>query len=468
MAQKIEHAQYDVVVVGGGCAGIAAAISAAKNGAKTLLVEAGSMIGGELITGLPVDGALNARGEWVVGGVLKEILDEHARLGGYIGPVKDWRLIWYVCIDPEIMKVAVSNVVRRHGVHVWMYSFAEDVVTRGGEVTGVVILNKRQRTLVTSKVYIDCSGDGDLAVQAGADTMVSNDKGEYQPLTMLFRISGVDSKRLLQFCVDAPENLAVGESEWMGSELTARQCAEKLYEQGQPAVFIKGNGPMIQEGIRSGDLKYETALIGIIPVSAERGEVSVNTTRIANIDATDTVKLSDAFGTLVDQVWSCVGFMRRRVPGFENAHFSGLSHRVGIRETRRIVCDYVLTGDDVLNARKREDGIGKGSHHIDIHQDGIKQVRIPVRHGGSYDMPYDMIVARGIKNVYVAGRCMSADREAHGSARVMGPCMAQGEAAGLGAAISLRSNDPGDIRSVPIRKLRDGLAMQGAVLEGTH
>ena len=275
MAQKLNRAHYDVVVVGGGCAGVAAAISAAKKGARTLLIEAGTMIGGELITGLPVDGAMNARGEWIVGGSMKEILDEHARLGGYIGPIKDWRLIWYVCIDPEIMKIAVSNVVRRHGVHVWLYSFAEDVVVDKGEVTGIVVLNKRQRTLVTADVFIDCSGDGDIAMMAGAETMVSNEKGEFQPLTMLFRISGVKSEPLLRFCVDQPENLAVGESEWMGADLTPRECAQKLYDQGQPAIFFKGNGPLIQEGIRSGKLKYETALIGLIPVSKERGEVSI-------------------------------------------------------------------------------------------------------------------------------------------------------------------------------------------------
>lgn len=467
MAQKLREEEYDVVVIGGGCAGVAAAASAAKNGARTLLIEAGSMIGGELITGLPVDGAMNARGEWIVGGVLKEILDEHERLGGYIGPVKDWRLIWFVCVDPETMKIAVSNVVRRSGAHVWMYSFAEDVVMQDERITGIVVINKRQRTLVRAKVFIDCSGDGDVALQAGAHTMVSNDLGEYQPLTMLFRISGVDNERLLRWSVDHPDNLAVGESEWMGSELTPRECAQKLYEQGQPAVFIKGNGPLIQQGIKDGEL-YETALIGIIPVSNERREVSVNTTRIANIDATDTKALSHAFGGLVDQAWRCISFMKKRIPGFENANFAGLSHRVGIRETRRIVGDYVLTRDDVFHARKRDDGIGKGSHHIDIHQDGIKQVRIPVQHGGSYDMPYDMLVAKGLGNLYVAGRCMSADREAHGSARVMGPCMAQGEAAGLGAVLSMASNDPGNIRSVSVRKLRDGLRSQGAVIDGTH
>ena len=459
--------EFDFVVVGGGCAGIAAATSAAKNGARTLLIEAGSMIGGELVTGLPVDGALNARGEWIVGGVLKEVLDEHERLGGYIGPVKDWRLIWYVCIDPETMKIAVSNVVRRAGVHVWMYSFAEDVVMNQGRISGVVVVNKRQRCLVRAKVFIDCSGDGDVAMLAGGEAMVSNELGEFQPLTMLFRMGGVDKRRLLDFCVEHPENLAVGESEWMGSELTPRECAERLRQQGEAAVFIKGDGPLIQEGIRSGELS-PTALIGIIPVSNERNEVSINTTRIANIDATDTRALSNAFGGLVDQAWSCIRFMQKRVPGFEKAYFAGLAHRIGIRETRRVVGDYILTRDDVFNARKRDDGIGKGSHHIDIHQDGTKQVRIPVRHGGSYDMPYTMLVAKGLTNLYVAGRCMSADREAHGSARVMGPCMAQGEASGLGAVLSIASNDPGNLRSVPVRRLRDGLVAQGAIIDGTH
>lgn len=467
MAQQLRQENYDVVVIGGGCAGVAAATSAAKNGASTLLIEAGSMIGGELTTGLCVDGALNARGEWVVGGVMKEMLEEHARLGGYIGPIKDWRLIWYVAIDPEIMKIAVSNVVRRSGVHVWMYSFAEDVVVRDGRVEGVVVINKRQRTLVHAKVVIDCSGDGDVAVLAGAETMTSNERAEYQPLTLLFRMSGVENEPLLRFCVDHPENIAVGESEWMGSDLSPRQCAEKLYEQGQPNVFFKGDGPLIQGGIARGEIS-PTALIGVIPISAERKEVCLNTTRIADIDATDTKALSDAFGTLVDQAWACVRFMRTNVPGFENAHFSGIAPRVGIRETRRIVGDYVLTQDDVFHARKRDDGIGKGSHHIDIHQAGTKQVRIPVQDGGSYDMPYAMLIVKGLHNVYVAGRCMSADREAHGSARVMAPCMAQGEAAGLGAVLSLSTPDPGDIRDVPLSSLRSGLVAQGAILQGTH
>ncbi|MBF0276537.1 MAG: FAD-dependent oxidoreductase [SAR324 cluster bacterium] len=467
MSRKIVQKNYDVVVVGGGCAGIAAAISAAKNGANTLLIEASPQIGGDLTTGLPIDGAMNARGEWVVGGVLREILDELERLGGYIGPVKDWRLIWYVCIDPEIMKIAIFNVVRRHGVHLWMYSIVDNVVMQNERVTGVVVINKGQHTLVNAKVVIDCSGDGDVAALAGAETMISNEKREFQPLTIMYRIGGVDTAALLQFCVDEPENLAVGESEWMGSDMTPRECAEQLQAQGQPSAYIKGNGPLIQKGIADGEL-HETALIGIVPISTVRKEVAVNTTRVANVDATDREALSKAMNDLLEQTWSSIEFIKKRVPGFENAYFSGLSHRIGIRETRRVVGDYVLTREDVFEARKFKDGIGKGCHHIDIHQDGIKQVRIPIKNGGSYDLPYNMIIAKGLDNVYVAGRCMSADRDAHGSARVMGPCMAQGEAAGLGAALSMELNSLGEIRGVPVGRLRQELSAQGAILEGTY
>ena len=467
MSQKITQKNYDVIIVGGGCAGIAAAISAAKNGANTLLIEAGSFIGGDLTSGLPIDGAINARGEWVVGGVLEEILDEHERLGGYIGPIKDWRQIWKVCVDPEIMKIAIYNIVKRHGVNIWMYSFVDNILMDQDQVTGVFVNNKSRHTLVNAKVVIDCSGDGDVAMLAGAETMISNEAGEFQPISIVFRVMGVDTPALLQFCVDEPGNIAVGENEWMGANLTARECAEQLQAQGQPSVFFKGNGPLIQSGIADGEL-HETSLISTIPNSKERKEVSINTTRLANIDATDTEALSGAMNDLLDQSWNCIAFMKKRIPGFENAHFSGLAHRIGIRETRRIVGDYVLRLEDVHEGRKLEDGIGKGCHHIDIHQDGIKQVRIPIKNGGSYDMPYNMLVVKGLENVYVAGRCMSADRKAHASARVMGPCMAQGEAAGLGAALSMELDNVGEIRGVPVDKLRQGLIAQGAILEGTY
>ena len=161
--------------------------------------------------------------------------------------------------------------------------------------------------------------------------------------------------------------------------------------------------------------------------------------------------------------------MRKNVPGFGDAAFSGIASRVGVRETRRIDGDESLTEADVLEARKRDDGIGKGSHHVDIHQSGTGQIRIPVKDGGSYDIPWGCLLPRGVANVAVAGRSLSADRGAHGSARVMGPCLAMGQAVGTASAMLLRSDDPRPaFASLDVQALRAQLRKDGAVLEGTH
>src|SRR5690606_16412420 len=154
-----------------------------------------------------------------------------------------------------------------------------------------------------------------------------------------------------------------------------------------------------------------------------------------------------------------------RVPGFEQAVLSGLAQRIGIRETRRIACDEALTQEDVLSARKRDDGIGKGSHHVDIHQVGIGQLRVPVEGGGSYDIPFGCLLPKGLENLAVAGRCLSADRPAHGSVRVMGPCMAMGQAVATAASMLMEDKSQSakpDFRLVNVEALRRTLASDGA------
>jgi hypothetical protein len=232
-------------------------------------------------------------------------------------------------------------------------------------------------------------------------------------------------------------------------------------------VFFKGDGPLLQQAIARGAM-FPTALIMIQPTSAARGEVCVNATRVSLADPLRPEGLSAAFRTLVGQVRQCAAFLQSAVPGFEQATLSGLAPRIGIRETRRVAGDYVLSTDDVLAGRKRPDGIAKGCHHIDIHQDGTGQIRIPVADGGSYDIPYDSLLPRGVSNIAVAGRCLSASREAHGSARVMGGCLAMGQAAGTAAALACGQNGPADLRAVGATRLRARLAEQGAVLDGTH
>jgi hypothetical protein len=464
---KVETRDYDVVVLGGGASGLAAAVTATRLGARTLLVEAGTIVGGELLTGMAIDGALNGRGEWVVGGFARELFDECARLDGYVGALCDWRLIWYVCVDPEVMKLAVYRMLARHKVDLLLHSFAVGTTTEGGRVTGLQVLNKRGRMDIRAKVFIDCSGDGDLAMMAGAEALPADPRHPgLQPVSMMFRMAGVETAALTDFVRRHPENCALGESDAIRGGRTDQECAEAIHKQGQPTVFFKSGGPLLKGAIERGDM-YPTALIMIQPTSNVRREVCLNTTRVGGVDATNTDALSASMGELLDQVWQCSRFMRAQVPGFRDAHFSGVASRVGIRETRRIHCDAVLSEDEVRTGLKREDGIGKGSHHIDIHESGLGQVRIPVDNGGSYDIPWGSLLPRGLANVIVAGRCFSADRPAHGSARVMGPCMAMGQATGTAAAM-MAAQGMGDVRAVDVQALRARLRADGAILSGTY
>lgn len=458
--------EYDIVVVGGGSAGIAAAASAAKNGAHTLLIESGPGLGGQLLTGMTIDGAINARGQWITGGILDELIEELKSMGGYVGAFNDWRLIRYVCIDPVITQIAVMNILRKYGVEILLHTIVEDAVFEDGTVKSLVIHNKSGKSIVKADAFIDCSGDGDLCVIAGAPYEIGSQDGELQPVSIMFRMSGVENEPLLQFVREHPDYVAIGESPEIRGGRTDQEIVEELYKQGQPTVFFKGNGPFLKEAIEREEM-FPTALIMIQPTSISRKEVCINCTRVAHVNGLDTKALSGTMGELFDQVNTAARFLKRHVPGFENAHLSGIGPYIGIRETRRIIGEYILNGKDAAEGRKFDDGVAKGCHHIDIHQDGIKQIRIPVANGGSYDIPFRCLIPKKLKNVLIAGRCFSADRLAHGSARVIGGCLSMGQAAGIAAAL-LKANHLIDFRLLDVNLLRETLKSQGAIIDGTY
>jgi hypothetical protein len=461
---RLQSRSYDVVVIGAGSAGLAASISAARNGARTLLVDAGPSVGGELLSGLPLNACLSARGEWVVGGVVRELLERCEAMGGLVPPYFDWRSLWLVCVDPEIMKLVCPMMVAEAGVHLLLNSFAEDVCVEDGRITGLIVANKSGRTLLCADVFIDCSGDGDVATRAGAPWEKGGENGSFQPVTMMFRMQGVASQPLLDFVVEHPDYVGLGESPDI-SHMDKSECAARLRDQGVPSVFFDGRKPFIASAISDGEL-HPCGILAVCPVSTARSEVSLNTTRIADLDATDPDALSRALPRLVDQVWTCVRFLQRRVPGFENAVFSGLAPRIGIRETRRIMGLEVLTEADVISGRKRSDGVAKGAHELDVHGAGQAHRREMIKDGGSYDIPFGCLVPRGLRNVLVAGRCLSATRAAHGSARVMGSCMSMGQAAGTAAALCSGSGQ--SLAQLSVQALRERLREQGAVLETRH
>jgi hypothetical protein len=451
-----------VVVLGGGAAGVCAAATAAKLGRRTLLIEAGPMLGGELLSGMPVDGAVNARGQWIQGGVTRAFFDECDRMGGYIGPINDHRLIHYVAFDHEIMKLAVVAVLERHGVDVLLNSFVHRVNTEGRTVRSLRLMNKAGDCEVKAPVFLDCSGDGDLAALAGAKFHHGGEKATFQPISLIFRLSNVHNTPLLDFVAEHPDYFCFGESDAIRAGRSDAQLAQSLRDQGQPAVFFNGKAPLLTDAVARGEM-FPTALIMIQPTSAQRREVSVNATRVANVDGLDTRALSRTMAPLLAQVWQCTTFLKAHVPGFEQAAFAGAAPRLGVRETRRIIGEYELTGQEVLDAKKSPSGVAQGCHHVDIHQDGTGQVRIPVADGGSYDIPLGCLIPQGLSNVLVAGRCLSADREAHGSARVMGSCMGMGQAIAAGADHYLRDG-LSDVRRIDVEALRGELLQLGGVL----
>lgn len=464
---SLKHLNYDVAVIGGGAAGVGAAIAAAKNGSRTILVEAGPIFGGELLSGMSIDGVLNGRGEWVVRGVADEIFEECRKMDGFIGPLRDFRLICYVCVDPEIMKIAIMRVLERYGVTPALYTQVSDVVTEGGAVKSVVLTNKNQRTLLSAKYFIDASGDGDVAMMAGAPTEMSDANGDLQPLSLMFRMSGVETEPFLRFVRDNATSLAVGESDAVRDGRTDEELAQAIYEQGEPTVFFRGNGPFLGGAIQRGEM-FPTALIMIMPTSKARKEVCINATRVAeNINGVDALDVSRVVSRLMEQVWATASFLKEKCPGFENATFAGMAPRVGIRETRRVMGEYVLSGDEAAKAIKQRDVITKGAHHIDIHQEGTRQVRIPIADGGSYDIPFGCLIPKNVKNLLTAGRCISTDRVANGTTRMMGQCLGTGHAAGAAAAMCIAAGHD-DVRNLSVPDLQSKLREQGAVLDGTH
>jgi hypothetical protein len=388
-------------------------------------------------------------------------------MDGLIGPICDFRLLWYVCADPEVMKIAVMKAVQRAGVVPLLFSTVQDVVTESGAIKAVIVGSRNQRVVVSAENFVDCSGDGDLTAMAGGPFEISDASGELQPLSLMFRMCGIENGPLLDFVCRHPENLALGESEAIRLGRTDGQLAAAIQKQGQPTIFLKREGPLLADAIERGEM-FPAPFVMTMPTSGPRREVCVNATRVAeNIDGTRADAVSATLGKLMEQVETSMNFLRKRVPGFEHAAFAGIAPRIGIRETRRISGEYTLTKEDVLGARKASDGVAKGSHHLDLHKPDARQERVPVADGGSYDIPIGCLVPKGLKNVYVAGRCLSATREAHASVRVMGPCMGMGQAVGTDAAMCA-ARRLADVRDLPTAELRDALRRRGAVLDGTH
>lgn len=464
MPRSLNHHSFDVVVLGAGASGVVAAIAAANLGARTALVERGTAAGGELISGLAILGTSNSRGEWVIGGPAMGLIDRCDKLGGFVGRPFDGRTMWGACVDPEVMKLVVPEALADAGVTTYLSATATDVVAREGHVHGLIVESRGDPVLITASAFVDASGDAFLSSLAGAQFEQGGSDGTLQPMSLTFRAGPVDFGQLLEFIRDHPEEFMLAESDVITK--TPAECARDIYESGLPFVCLQAEGErtLLREAMMRGEM-YPTTGIYIYPTSVPRQELGLNTTRLVGVDPFDSAAAGSAMATFSDQITQVLSFLRASVPGFSGASVSGVSGRIGVRETRRIVGEARLETDDVIEGRKRSDVVAKGGHHVDVHGSGTAQQRIHVKDGRSYDIPFGALVPQHVTNVMVSGRCFSSSREANGSARHMGSCMAMGQAAGTAAALAADEHLT-DVRDLNLSHLQDVLRSEGAVLDG--
>jgi hypothetical protein len=446
-------AQTEILVVGGGPAGLGSALGAARAGAEVILCEQYGFLGGNATAALvnpfvsyytqhhrrETPGAVNffptdhGPGDPVISGVLADLIARLVRIGGIIPPSPE--TAYTVPFDPEAFKAVADDMIDEAGVRLLFHSFASDVYREGDHIRGVIFETKSGPVVIKARLIIDCSGDGDIAARAGAPFEVGREEdGLVQPMTLYFRMVEFKKAAFRAYVRKHPD-------QWMG---------------------VHGLWDLIRKAEKEGelDLPREDILFFGTP---HENELSFNCSRIIKVLGTDVWDLTCAEIEGRRQNRRIAAFMKKYVPGFEKAYMVQSGATVGVRESRRIICDYRITSEDILGAAKFDDVIARGTYPVDLHNpEGKGTVLVYLSPGESYDIPLRSLLPQDLDNLLVAGRCISGSHEAHSSYRVMPVCMATGQAAGACAALASRGSR--SVREVPARDVQEELIRQGANL----
>ena len=443
-----------IVVVGGGPAGLSAAVAAARNGADTLLVERNGFLGGVGTAGLCT--SFMGSDPLITRGFAREIIGRLATHGCLIEGFNTF-------FDGEIMKYVCNEIATESVVKLLFDTMICKVLTEGGSAKGITVLNKSGHQAVLADVVIDTTGDGDVAAKAGANFQKGDERGRMQSMTLIFRMGNVDVKRLIDFALAHKELFELGEEvETSGKTFGGRYDSDVCILDtsiNPPLVCIGGFGPLIREAKEKGELYLPHDLGFWVENLWIEGEVLINTTHIVGADGTNADDVTRAWIDSRKQVMSLVRFLQTRIPGFEKSHLIDTAQNIGVRETRRIVGEYMLTKEDILEGRRFPDVVVRNSYPLDITPVSSDESQIWVKPKKPfYEIPYRCLLPKGINNLLVAGRCMSVTHEALGSTRSMICSMGTGQAAGTAAALAVREGITP--RQVRIEELQELLTQQ--------
>jgi hypothetical protein len=427
--------ETDVLVVGGGPAGLSAAVASARMGAQTILMERYGCLGGN-ITLSQVEALTWYRHPETIeaGGIGVEFENRMKELGG----AQTVKLGWIgTCVDADIFKYMADQIVKDSGVIPLYHCMAVSVLMEGKEICGIITESKSGRNAILAKRVIDCTGDADLAFHAGAPYEKGDKDGRLMGGSMVFGASGVNTEKLMEFANQNPEML---------SPYTLAGISEPFKK-----AVENGEWPYTYRGRSRSHVMWHTLTTA--------GEATgLNMGAMFEVDGTDVWQLTKAEIEGREQAMQAIEVLRKYQPGFENCKLRTTATCVGLRETRRIIGDYLLSKDDIMNQARFEDSIGI----FPVFYDGLGAIVLPDT-GAYLQVPYRILLPQNVENLLVAGRCVSSKRDAIPTTRQMMCCSLTGQAAGIAAALSVReSRSP---REVGMDKLQKVIREQGVRIE---
>lgn len=414
--------QWDLIVVGGGMTGVAAAIAAKRNGVKNVLIlEKAGFLGGAAATCLvnpfmrywtTVDGEKR----FLSDGFFTELREGLIANGGQNGQTEE--------IHEEYLKLYLDRLVVREGIQPLFHAMLCGVERKGNSLHAVRVATKAGVLMFQGKYFLDATGDADLAVQAGCPFRLGREDGLCQPMTLCFRIGNVDIPTFRK----------------------NREQMQKLYQEMQAAGKIKNP--------RENVLIFDTLVDGVL---------HFNTTRVVKHDPTNPFDVTNAEIIAREQMFEMYHFLHEHVPGFENSQLLYSAGEIGVRESRMIDGEYVLNEMDLKNCTKFEDAIAAGNYDIDIHNpEGSGTSHYFFSAGTWYTIPYRSLQPKNADNLLVAGRCISSTHEAQASYRIMPIVTTLGEAAGTAIAVACRHDV--NVKQVDVHEVQRILRQHGAFL----
>ena len=444
-------AETDVLVLGGGPSGFAAALTAAEMGAKTLLVEQYGFLGGMATAALVMPWNVWAKPVTTkdIGGIYGKLIGLLDKRGG------SFRFSGQTVLrsfHPQILKMGMDEMALQAGVKILFHTLAVDALREKEPITAVVLQNKTGKGIVKAKTIVDATGDGDVAFRAGAKFLEPKESHQSQPGTLIFLMGGVDIPTMIDYLRAQPSEIG----DWPPSD-------EMRFSDGEH-ICMSGFSQAIDRAKSDGVPLLGTQLI--LCSTPIRGLVSVNITKVYGIEIQDPWSISRAEIEARRQIGVAIDFLKRYIPGFDRSYLADLGVQIGIRETRRVAGDIIMEMRGMHSGQYFSDRIARlfNVGHLDF--TGTDSGGNPTVHfeylAEDLLIPIGSLIPEGIENLCISGRCISADPEVFGYIRTQTACFATGQAAGTLAALA--SREEGRTREVPVRAVQQALTADGIEL----